>query len=153
MPRDVPSERRSWLLQRRDVLSQRQIGLLFATVCAPTLLVAAAFLWWGYWHMLAYAALELGALAACLRYHARHAGDYDRIEISEAAIFIEQRRARRCRRHLFNPWSTRLLPPRRDSDPIRLQAEGMPAPVPLGGFLTPHQKRMVAMELACYLPR
>ena len=60
MPRDVPSERRSWLLQRRDVLSQRQIGLLFATVCAPTLLVAAAFLWWGYWHMLAYAALELG---------------------------------------------------------------------------------------------
>ena len=152
MPRDVPSERRSWLLQRRAVLRRPQLIVLFVTLCCPTLGVAAGFVYLGYWHMLAYALLEMAALAACLWYYGRHLDDYDRIEISEAAIFIEQRRARRCRRHLLQPWSTRLLPPERDGDPIRLQAEGLPVPVPLGGFLTPDQKRLVAMELGRYLP-
>jgi len=149
MPRDVPSERRSWLLQRRDVLSRRQLALLFASLCAPTLLVAAAFLWWGYWHMLAYAALELAALAACLRHYASHAGDYDRIDISESGIMIEQRRARRCSRRRLNPWSARLLPPGRDGDPIVIRDGD--AQIALGSFLAPGQRRHLAIELSSCL--
>ena len=120
MPRDVPSERRTWLLQRRTALSERQLGLLFASLCVPTLVVAAAFLWWGYWHMLAYAALELAALGTCLRHYARHAGDYDRIDISENAVVVEQRRADRHSLHHLDLWTVRLLPPARDGDPICL---------------------------------
>jgi uncharacterized membrane protein len=150
MPRDTHSEGRSWLLQRRNTLNRRHLVLLFASLCAPTLLVALAFTWWGYWHMLAYALLEMAALAACLRHYARHARDYDRIDIAPGVIVIEQRRADRCSRRHLNPWSARLLPPGRDGDPIRLEHSG--GQIALGKFLSPVQRRQLASELACFLP-
>ena len=101
MPRDVPSERRTWLLRRRVALNQRQLALLFASLCAPTLLVAAAFLWWGYWHMLAYATLELAALGACLRHYARVFEEYDPTDRISAADQI-----RRAREQLANERQT-----------------------------------------------
>jgi uncharacterized membrane protein len=152
MPRDVPSERRSWLLRRRAVLSQRQLALLFASVCAPTLLVAAAFLWWGYWHMLAYALLEMAALGACLRHHGRHAGDYDRIDISENGIVVEQRRADRHSRHHLDLWTARLMPPAREGDPICLDDRHHQT-VALGRFVSAAESRRLTAELAQCLRR
>ncbi|NYE63653.1 putative membrane protein [Duganella sp. 1224] len=149
MPRDEPPEHRSWLLQRRHSLSQRQLAQLFAAICIPSLTLTGAFLWWGYWYMLAYALLEMTVVALCLRHHARHAADYDRIIISPNGITIEQRRAR-CRCHIrVPPLATRLLPPQRDSDPVRLIAAG--ANVKLGEFLPSAQRYQLARELSAYL--
>jgi uncharacterized membrane protein len=152
MPRDVPSERRTWLLRRRVALNQRQLALLFASLCAPTLLVAAAFLWWGYWHMLAYATLELAALGACLRHYARHAGDYDRIDISENAIVVEQCRAERHSLHHLDLWTARLLPPARDGDPICLN-DRHDQIIALGRFASAAERRRFSAELAQCLRR
>lgn len=110
MPRDVPSERRSWLLRRRAVLRRPQLAWLFATLCGPALGVGAGFLYLGYWHMLAYALLETAALAACLWYYGRHLDDYDRIDISEIAIVVEQRRGHRQTQHKLDLWTTRVRP-------------------------------------------
>ncbi|MYM87888.1 DUF2244 domain-containing protein [Rugamonas sp. FT82W] len=146
MPRDVPSEPRSWLLERRCTLTERQLVLVFASLCVPSALVALAFLWQGYWYVLAYAALEQAALAACLRHCARHRGDYDRIDISLAAIVVEQRRGRQCRARRLHRLTTRLLPPRRDSDPIQLEDRG--EQIEVGRFLGAAQRRRLADELA-----
>ncbi|RFP22946.1 DUF2244 domain-containing protein [Duganella sp. BJB488] len=146
MPRDVPSEPRSWLLERRCTLTKRQLVLVFASLCVPSALVALAFLWQGYWYVLAYAALEQAALAACLRHCARHRGDYDRIDISPAAIVVEQRRGRQCRARRLHRLTTRLLPPRRDNDPIQLEDRG--EQVEVGRFLGAAQRRRLAAELA-----
>ncbi|NVD70152.1 DUF2244 domain-containing protein [Duganella sp. BJB1802] len=146
MPRDVPSEPRSWLLERRCTLTERQLVLVFASLCVPSALVALAFLWQGYWYVLAYAALEQAALAACLRHCARHRGDYDRIDISPAAIVVEQRRGRQCRARRLHRLTTRLRPPRRDSDPIQLEDRG--EQVEVGRFLGAAQRRRLAAELA-----
>ena len=146
MPRDVPSERRSWLLQKRCILRRPQLTLLFATLCCPTLGVAAGFLYWGYWHMLVYALLEMAALAACLVYYGRHLDDYDRIEISESAIVVEQRRGHRCSYRHLDLWSARLLPPLHEGDPIRIN-DKRDRIVVLGRFLGAEERRHLPNEL------
>ncbi|MBV6322287.1 DUF2244 domain-containing protein [Duganella violaceipulchra] len=149
MPRDVPSEPRSWLLERRCTLTQRQLALVFVTLCVPSALVALAFLWQGYWYVLVYATLEQAALAACLRYCARHRDDYDRIDISPGVIVVEQRRGRQRSKLRLHPRTTRLLPPRRDSDPIQLEDRG--EQIEVGRFLDAAQRRRLADELAVCL--
>jgi uncharacterized membrane protein len=144
MPRDVPSEHHSWLLQRQSILSQRQWRMLFVGLCGPALLLALGFLWWGYWYMLAYALLEIAAVAACLRHHARHAADYDRIDITPAAIVIEQRRAKRLRRQALNRYTTRLL-----TAPLRLASRNRE--VILAEFLPPLQRQRLAADIASHL--
>ncbi|TFW27918.1 DUF2244 domain-containing protein [Duganella callida] len=152
MPRDVPSEGRSWLLQRRTTLSHRQLQKLFVILCAPSLLVALSFLYLGYWYILAYSLLELTVLGLCMRHHARHAGDYDRIDITPFLIMIEQRRAEVLRRVKLNPRTTRLLPLPHDRAPVRLQDQHGQAV--LAEFLNAAQRRELARDLAsCLHPR
>jgi uncharacterized membrane protein len=150
MPRDVPSERHSWLLRRRSMLGPRQMKQVFILLAIPTLLLATVFLWWGYWYMLAYALLELAALGACLRHYARHVADYDRIEITPGAIVIEQRRARRCLRMQLHPWSTRVLAPAGDDNALVLEDRN--GQVALGGFLNANERHKLAAELQHWLP-
>lgn len=152
MPRDVPSERRSWLLRRRAMLRRPQLLLLFATLCCPTLGISIVFLHWGYWHMLAYALLEMAALAACLWCYGRHLDDYDRIDISEDAIVVEQRRGHRCSCRRLDLWSARLLSPVRDGDPIRIN-DKRDRIVILGRFLGAEERRHLANELSQCLRR
>jgi len=150
MPRDLSPEYRSWLLQRHDALSPRQMAWLFASLCLPTVVVALTFAWRGYWLVPAYAVLELSAIALLLRHHLRHAGDYDRIDISANGIIIEQRRANICRQLQLNAWSVRLTPPQSDSDPIRLSDRVHS--IGVGTLLSARERKDVALELSRYLP-
>jgi uncharacterized membrane protein len=147
MPREGPSGHRSWLLQRRYRLSRRQLKLLFAALCVPSLTVAGGFLWFGYWYILAYSVLELSVVALCLRHHARHAADYDRIDITPAAIHIVQRRAVVERRIELNPQTARVLAP---SD-SRLQLADGDIIITLAEFLPPSQRQQLSNDLALYI--
>ncbi|MRX07877.1 DUF2244 domain-containing protein [Pseudoduganella sp. FT25W] len=147
MPREGPSGHRSWLLQRRYRLSRRQLTLLFAALCVPSLTVAGGFLWFGYWYILAYSVLELSVVALCLRHHARHAADYDRIDITPAAIHIAQRRALVERRIELNPQTARVLAP---SD-SRLQLADGDIIITLAEFLPPSQRQQLSNDLALYI--
>ena len=146
MPRDAPSERHRWLLRRRSVLSHRQLRQLFVVLCLPSLTVAAGFLWAGYWYILAFSVLELSVVALCLRHHARRAGDYDRIDISPAAIVIEQRRAHSERRFLLDPYTTYL---RHEQDAVTLSDRDHH--LRLAEFLPAAQRRQLAQDLATHL--
>lgn len=150
MPRDLPPEFRTWLLRRRGGLLRRQMLLLFAMLCVPTLLVALGFTWHGYWPILGFAGLELAVLAVLLLYWLRHADDYDRIEIRLDSIVIEQRRARQQRRLCLNTWNARLIPPQRDADPILLADRSHT--VALGTLVGASERRQVEQEIACFLP-
>ena len=149
MPRDVPSEPRSWLLERRCALTQRQLALVFVTLCVPSSAVALAFLWQGYWYVLAYAVLEQATLATCLLHCALHRADYDRIDVTAASIVVEQCRGGQRFERKLHPSTTRLLPPKRDSDPIHLEDRG--TQIAVGRFLTAAQRRKLADELATCL--
>jgi uncharacterized membrane protein len=149
MPREGPSGHRSWLLQRRYRLSHRQLKLLFAALCVPSLLVASGFLWFGYWYILAYSVLELSVAALCLHHHARHAADYDRIDLTPAAIHIAQRRALVERRIELNPQTACVLA----SNRFHLQLADSGTRITLAEFLAPSQRQQLARELADYFPQ
>ena len=150
MPRDLPPEYRSWLLRRRGGLLRQQMLLAFVTLSAPTLVIALGFGARGYWPIMAFSGLELGALAGFLLYWLRHADDYDRIEITLEGIVIEQRRARRQQRLCLNIWSARLIPPARDADPIRLTDQRHN--IAIGAFVDAVQRRQIEQEIARFLP-
>ena len=150
MPRDLPPEFRIWLLRRRGGLLRRQMLLLFAMLCAPTLVVSLGFTWHGYWPILGFAGLELVVLAALLLYWLLHADDYDRIEITLDGIVIEQRRARQQRRLCLNTWNARLIPPQRDADPILLSDRSHT--IALGTLVNSAERRQVEQEIARFLP-
>lgn len=145
MPRDAPSERHRWLLRRRSVLSHRQLTQLFVALCVPSLTVAAGFLWAGYWYILGFSVLELSVVALCLRHHARHAGDYDRIDITPTTITIEQRRAQSKRHFRLNPSSTRL----QLGTPLHLTTPD--SDIVLAEFLPRSQHQLLAQELIRFL--
>ena len=147
MPREGPSGHRSWLLQRRYRLSHRQLKLLFAALCVPSLLVASGFLWFGYRYILAYSVLELSVVALCLHHHARHAADYDRIDLTPAAIHIAQRRALVERRIELNPQTARVLAP----NASRLQLADGDIIITLAEFLPPSQRQQLSNDLALYI--
>ena len=150
MPRDLPPEYRSWLLRRRSGLLRRQLLLLFVSVCLPSLVIALGFGAQGYWPILAFSGLELGALGGMLLYWQRHADDYDRIEITLDGIVVEQRRARQQRRLCLNTWNARLIPPVRDADPIRL-ADRRHC-IAIGAFIDTTRRRQIEQEIARFLP-
>lgn len=152
MPRDVPAERRSWLLRRHGVLSRPQLLMLFAVLCGPAATIGAVFLYWGYWPMLACALLEMAVLGACLYQCARHLDDYDRIEISEHSILVEQRRGRRRSRRQLDLWSARLLPTAHEHDPIRIN-DRSGITLALGRFVPTSQRRHLRAEIGNCLRR
>lgn len=147
---DVPGQR-CWWLRRRSTLTDRQLLWLGAALCLPTLTLAAAFLWWGYWHMLAYAALEALVMAACLHHHARHLDDYDRIELSDDCLVVEQRRGRCHCLWSMPPWCTQVLMPPTDLA-LPLLACG-DLRVQLGRCAPATARRQVAAELTALLPQ
>ncbi|MBV8660070.1 MAG: DUF2244 domain-containing protein [Burkholderiales bacterium] len=150
MPRDLPPEFRIWVLRRRGGLLRRQMLLLFAMLCVPTLLAALGFTWQGYWPILGFAGLELVVVASLLLYWLWHANDYDRIEITLDGIVIEQRRARQQRRLCLNTWHARLIPPQRDADPILLADRNHT--IALGTLVGASERRQVEQEIARFLP-
>jgi len=157
MPRDTsigngadgPLRHRCWWLRRQSRLTDRQLLLLGAVLCLPTLTLATAFLWWGYWHMLAYAALEVAVMAACLHHHARHLDDYDRIELSDDCLVVEQRRGHCHSLWSMPPWRTRVLMPSTDHAWPLLACGDLR--VPLGRYAPATARRQVAAELTAWL--
>ena len=144
-----PPLHRCWWLRRRSRLTDRQLLLLGAALCVPTLALAAVFLWWGYWHMLAYAALEAAVMAACLLHHARHLDDFDRIELSADCLVVEQRRGRSHSLWSMPPWRTRVLMPLTDHAVPQLACGDLR--VPLGRHAPAVARRQVAIELTAWL--
>lgn len=140
---------RCWWLRRQSALTGGQLLLLGAALCVPTLALSAVFLWWGYWHMLAYAALEAAVMAACLRHQAHHLGDYDRIELSADCLVVEQRRGRKRCLWSLPPWRTLVLMPPTDLA-LPLLACG-DLRVPLGRHAPAMARRQVAAELTAWL--
>lgn len=68
----------------------RDIRLFFAAVAAPSLAVAVGFAVMGFWPILPFAGLELGALAAALYVTARRAELREVVHVDDDRIAIER---------------------------------------------------------------
>jgi len=91
----MPAAARTWVIKRNCSATPRQLALVFGSIIALSMAFGIAFAVLGLWLVLPFAGLELAAVAAAFFVYARHAADYERIQVCGPALEIEQVRGPR----------------------------------------------------------
>jgi uncharacterized membrane protein len=99
--------RKVWRMGKNCAMSPRQFLISYCTLAVVSICVAGLCAASGVWTVLLFAAAELLFIAILFVLYARHAMDYDRIELSSESLFIDCADGPQLKRHEFNPhWTT-----------------------------------------------
>lgn len=134
-----------WDLKRHCSISPAQLVTVFAGLCVVSLLIAAGFWWIGAPAVLAFAGLELLALAVAFLVHARHAGDHEVLALQDRELTVQQTLGPRQSMWRFRADWLRVEPSAGQGSLIQLSGQGQVARV--GRFLRPDQRGDLAREL------
>ncbi|HEX5769146.1 MAG TPA: DUF2244 domain-containing protein [Burkholderiales bacterium] len=94
---DTPQFSRT--LKRNCSMSPADLAKVFAALAALVLAIGAGFAAAGAWLVLPFAGLEVLLLGAAFVLHARHAADYERIELQSGRLEVEVTEADRVARY------------------------------------------------------
>jgi len=94
---DTPQFSRT--LKRNCSMSPASLAKVFAALALLVLAIGAGFAAAGAWLVLPFAGLEVLLLGAAFVLHARHAADYERIELQSGRLEIEVAEAERVARY------------------------------------------------------
>ena len=98
----------SLLLKRNCSISPGGMLRVFALLGLASLCIATGFALAGAWLILPFAGLEVFALGAAFIVNARHATDFERIEVSADRLTLEIAEADRLARYVFHPRVAKL---------------------------------------------
>lgn len=147
MPRDWHQEQRIWLLQRQCRLTSRQLLLAYAVLSLFSFAVATAFVAMGAWPILFFTALEMSLVACAFLYHARHAGDIERIVLTPDCLLVERVWAGRPMRMRLDPFRTRVVLPLRGRGRGLIALDTGAQRILLGRTVGEQRRRQCAQEL------
>ena len=130
-------------------LTAREARWFMVTLSLPSLAIALWLTFAGFWPVLPFAGLELGAVAFALFYHLRRRDDTQQIEIDEVVVRIDTRRGRRIVHSEFSRhWAqVKLRRPKSPWHPSRLTIESHGRACELGSFLTEEARCALAGRL------
>ncbi|MCP5149933.1 MAG: DUF2244 domain-containing protein [Ectothiorhodospiraceae bacterium] len=138
-----------FIIRPNRSLTWRQCKLFFVLMAVVMGAVATPFALAGYWPVLPFAGLELGALGLCLWLSAAGANDREVVEVDERRVSVE-----RGRRDLRRVWEAdrawvqvTLEHPRGTWYPSRLALRSHGREVALGAFLNEEERRALAGDL------
>jgi len=140
-----------WLQRRNCSITPRQLGLVYASLCAVSLLVGAFFFLQGAPLVLAFTGLELLAVGCALLLFARHAGDREVLTLVGRSLQVEQCIGSRVRRTDFAAEWINVEPAAGQGSLVELSARGQQ--VRVGRFLRPELRSAFARELRHALRR
>lgn len=80
-----------WHIKRNISIAPAQLALIFVGLGLLTLLIGAAFFWYGASLILPFSVLEIAALLVAYFYNAIHANDYEKLTITADAVQIERK--------------------------------------------------------------
>jgi uncharacterized membrane protein len=89
----------SLILKRNCSMSPKALAGVFAALALVTLAIGAGFALVGAWLVLPFAGLEALLLGAAYLAYARHAADYERLEIEPDGLKVEVAQANRVARY------------------------------------------------------
>jgi uncharacterized membrane protein len=89
----------SLILKRNCSISPAGLAGVFVALAAVVLAIGVAFAFAGAWLVLPFAGLEVMALAAVYLAYARHAADYERIELAAGRLTVEVAEAQHTSRY------------------------------------------------------
>lgn len=140
-----------WLLRRNASVTPRQLGGVYAMLCALSALAGGFFFWHGARYVAGFAALELAVVGLAMLVFARHAGDKETLTLVGSSLLVEQRTGRRvARTDLAADW-LRVEPAAGQGSLIQLSERGRM--VRVGRFLRPELRSALAQELRQALRR
>jgi uncharacterized membrane protein len=134
-----------WELKRNCSITPRDMVIVYLSLCAVSLGIAAGFWWAGAPAVMAFAGLELVLLGAALAVYARHATDRETIILTGRELAIEHRRGQGVESARFRAEWVRVEPARGDGSLVEVSGEGRRACV--GRYLRPEWRPLLAQEL------
>lgn len=140
-----------WMLRRNCSLTPRQSLVVFGSLGAVSMGIAAALWWQGATLVLAFAWIELLALAAAVLAYAQHATDRERLRLHDGRLQVELHDGRRVRRVEFDAAWTRVEPVRDARSLIELSGQGQR--VAVGRHVRPELREALARELRAALQK
>ena len=136
---------REWILKKNCSITPRQLWQAYMALCGASFLVASYFVIRGAWFVMAFAAIEMAAVAAAFLYFGRHATDRECISLGDSGLIVELVEAERSRQYRMDPCLTRVDMPEPSRQLIGLEANG--DRVEVGRFLPERRRREFAQEL------
>jgi uncharacterized membrane protein len=134
-----------WLLKRNCSITPRQLGGVYLSLCAVSLLISALFLWQGAPLVMAFAALELVVVGVALLIFARHAGDRETLTLDGRSLQVEQCVGPHVARTDFAAEWLAVEPAAGQGSLVELTGQGQS--VRVGRFLRPELRSAFAREL------
>ena len=134
-----------WLLRRNCSLSPRQS--LFATglLAALPIFIAVLFAIAGLWTVLPCALIEMSVVGSCFLLYARHAPDYERIELTDEILKVVQCSGSRVRQFEVNPLWVSVRLGDGHNPPIHMRYAG--EEMTLGRHVPLAERRRVVSEI------
>ena len=140
-----------WRLLRNCSITPRQVGLMYASLCAVSLLIGVFFFAYGATLVLAFTGFELFAVGLALLAFARHAADQETLTLIGRSLQVEQSFGSRVARTDFSAdWLT-VEPAAGQGSLVELSGRGQR--VQVGRFLRPELRGAFARELRQALRR
>lgn len=140
-----------WLQKRNCSISPLQLGGVYASLCAVSLLISGLLFFQGAILVPAFAGAELLAVGAALLVFARHAGDRETLTLTGRSLQVEQCIGRRVARTEFPVGWTTVEPAAGQGSLVQLSGRGQR--VRVGRFLRPELRGAFARELRLALRR
>jgi uncharacterized membrane protein len=137
--------RKVWRMAKNCAMSPCQFLISYCTLAVVSICVAGLCAASGGWAVLLFAAAELLFIALLFVLYARHATDYDRIELSSERLFIDCADGLQLKRYEFNPhWTTvRLQSVLNPKIEIRYAGQC----IFVGSHVSAHRRALIVAEL------
>jgi uncharacterized membrane protein len=136
----------SVILKRNCSISPAGLACVFAALGVAALAIGTGFALLGAWLILPFAGLEVVLLGAAFLLQARHATDYEKIELDGGRLSIEVAQAERVERYEMDARRVRI-----DADACRVMLRAPSQALEIGRHLDESARRELAQTLATRL--
>jgi uncharacterized membrane protein len=134
-----------WYLARNCSITPRQLGALYASLCAISLGISMGFWWQGATLIAPFALLELAVLALAFLAYARHATDAEHIVLDATQLHIEVEHAGERRHSVFQREWVRVHHPDAHAALIEISSHGRT--IRVGRHVRPELRLAIAGEI------
>jgi uncharacterized membrane protein len=131
-----------WTIKRNCSATPRQLALVLASIAAVSFAFGVAFAAHGLWLVLPFVGVELLALAAAFFVYARHAADYERIELRDGMLTVRRVEGTRA-----TEWCARAAWARVGLEAAHVYLIAHGRHIEVGRDLAPARRAVLAREL------
>lgn len=140
-----------WVFRRNCSLSPKQLLQWYLSLCVITLVIAMGFLLAGFWIVLPFAGLELLLVGVAFVIYARHAADYEMIELQPNQLTLVMADGSKLTQLEWSPQWAKLSYNGKYKAPLLFSYKGQQ--IKIGKFIAEKDKSALHRELKAALAR